>query len=182
MTDETSDGVLNTLEMEDAPTQADGGDHKGQVTKLRAEAAKWRTQLRDVEKQLRSVLPKAEQLEQLELTKETEGQKLTEKIAELEENLSKSAAMAVRAQQESLVVKLAAKAGVDPEIAALLDLSKLDLEDEEKALETLGKLAVTGTAGGRPTNPGRVEAVQATDAELRELYFGNTRKSAIFGG
>ena len=78
-------------------------------------------------------------------------------------------------------MRLAAKAGVDPDVAALLDLSKLDLSDEKKALETLARLKGT-SASASQARPGAA-AGGASDDELRARFFGTGRqKSSIFGG
>ena len=69
---------------------------------------------------------------------------------------------------------------IEKDVAALLDLSKVNLEDEAKALEVLAKFAKPAT--GQQVKPGAVGATGLTDAELRQRYFGGQQKSSIFGG
>jgi hypothetical protein len=105
---------------------------------------------------------------------------LTAKIDEMNSTLAKAQAEATAATQRAELVRLAAKANVPIELAEMLDLSKLDLTDEKKALEQLGKLASTKPA---PTQakPGTWMSTGKTDAELRNELFG-ARKTSIFGG
>lgn len=149
------------------------------VEELRAEAAKYRTQLRDTQTQLKELQPKAQQFEELQEAQKTQEQKLQERLAALEADLAAKAAEAQRAQQMTQLTRLATKAGVDPDIVELLDLGKLDLTDEKKALEVLGRFA--RAASGAQVKPGG-ESGGETEAELRARYFGGRSKSMIFGG
>jgi hypothetical protein len=82
------------------------------------------------------------------------------------------------------VTRLATRAGVDLDLVPFLDLSKLDLADEAKALEVLGKLATARSTANGASNPGRSGAAGMSDAEKRAFYFdgGARNKTTIFGG
>lgn len=152
------------------------------VRKLRDEAAKYRTQLREAQKELTSLKPAAEKLREIEESQKTEQQKMAERLAALESELQKKAQEAERRAAEAQVIRLAAKAGIDPDVAMLLDISKIDIEDEEKALAILSKLAGPRATGGNAANPGKGTGSQPSDEELRALYFGQRTKTTIFGG
>ncbi len=167
----------------DAGTQPqDGGDKfdAKYVEELRAENAKWRSQLRDTQSQLKELQPKAAQFDQLQESQKTAEQKLQERLSALEADLASKAAEAERAQKQAQLTRLATKAGVDPDIIDLLDLGKLDLTDEKKALEVLGRFAKT--AAGAQVKPGAGAATGETADELRKRYFGGQSKTMIFGG
>lgn len=168
----------------DAGTQPqDGAGEKFDakyVEELRQEAAKYRTQLRDTQTQLKELQPKAQQFEQLQEAQKTQEQKLQERLAALEADLAAKAAEAEQAQKRAQVTRLASKAGVDPDIVELLDIGKLDLTDEKKAMEVLGRFA--RTASGTQVNPDGTSAGGETDAELRARFFGGQSKTRIFGG
>jgi hypothetical protein len=141
------------------------------VTDLRDEAAKWRTQLRETQAALKELQGAA-----------GDNKALNEKLAALEAQVAEKAAAAERASKEAQVMRLAARAGVDPDVAALLDLGKLDLSDEKKALETLGKLKGASVAASQ-ARPGGIAGGSVTDDELRARFFGTGRqKGSIFGG
>jgi hypothetical protein len=157
-----------------AQPQDGGADSKtfdaAYVEELRAEAAKYRTQLRDAQSQLKELAPKAQGSEEL-----------AAKLAALEADLSAKTAEAERAAKQALLVRIASKAGIDPDIAELLDLSKLDLSDEAKVVEVLGKFA-RPQSNGAQVKPGTVGNTGMTEAELRSTYFGGKSKTTIFGG
>jgi hypothetical protein len=137
------------------------------VSDLRNEAAKYRTQLRETQDALK------------QLKAEAGGNKdLADKVAALEAQVAEKAAAADKAGKEAQLVRLAAKAGIDPDVAALLDLSKIDLGDEKKALETLAKLAPA--KGGQP-RPGGGQG--SGDEDLRTWYKqARGRPGSMFGG
>jgi hypothetical protein len=161
-------------EQQDGQAQDAGSKQQEQfdaayVQQLRDEAAKWRTQFREVQTQVKELSGKA-----------GDSEKLSERLKALEAELAQKTAAAEAATKQAQLVRLATKAGVDPDVAALLDLSKVPVEDEKAALEVLSKLAKPG--GGAQVKPGAVGATGMTDAELRERYFGGKRSSNIFGG
>lgn len=160
--------------------QPQGGADAKQDEKLAAEAAKWRLKVRELEAQLKDITPKAQQFEQLQESQKTAEQKLAERIAALEAEVQAKDAAAAKAASEAQLLRLATKAGVDPDVAALLDLSKIDLSDEKAAIETLSKFAKP-TANGAQIKPGAVGATGMTEADLRTRYFGAS-KTTIFGG
>lgn len=139
------------------------------VQQLRDEAAKWRTQFREVQAQVKELSGKA-----------GDSEKLTERLTALEAELAQKSAAAEAAAKQTQLLRLATKAGVDPDVAALLDLSKVNLDDEKAALDVLSKLAKPGA--GAQVKPGAVGATGMSEAELRARYFGGRQSSAIFGG
>lgn len=148
--------------------------------KLSDENARWRLKVRDLEAQLKDLQPKAEKFDQQQESQKSEQQKLQERLAALEADLASSKADAERAKQQTHLVRLATQAGVDPEVVDLLDLSKLDLSDDAKALQVLSRFAKT--AAGSQVKPGAAAATGETDAELRKRYFGGQSQTRIFGG
>lgn len=140
-------------------------DYESEVTKLRAENAKWRTQLREAQ------------------AAAGDNETLKEKLTALEAQRAsfeaeREAALKERdaAQRLATAIRLGAKAGVDADVIEMLDLSKLDLTDEKRALEALSKL---GRSAGSQARPGNGQP--PSDAEMRAAIFG-PRKSSIFGG
>jgi hypothetical protein len=105
---------------------------------------------------------------------------LKAKIDEMTSNLAKAQAEAESASKRADLVRLAAKAGVPVDVAELIDLSKIDLKDEAKALEKLGKLAAPASKAN-PARPGTFMNTGLTDSELRQEIYGG-RANSIFGG
>lgn len=147
--------------------------------KLSEENAKWRLKVRDLEAQLQQLQPKAAKFDEQQESQKSEQQKLQERLAALEADLARSKAAADVAQKQAQLTRLATKAGVDPDVIDLLDLSKLDLTDETKAIQVLGRFAKT--AAGAQVKPGGA-ATGDTEAELRKQFFGGQSKTMIFGG
>lgn len=145
------------------PAQVAGRDYEKEITDLRQESAKWRTQFQATQTALKELQTQA-----------GDNKTLSDKLAGLEAQLAKAAADAETATKANQLIRLAVKAGVDPDVAALLDLSKVDLTDERKALEVLSKLK--GSSGGKQAKPG----VDSTE-DLRAQLF-SARKTSIFGG
>lgn len=149
-------------------------DTQAQIKALRDEAAKWRTQLRDAQQQIKDLQTQA-----------TGNDDLAKKLATLEANLASETAKAERASKEATLFRVATKAGVDPDVAALLDLSKLNLEDEAEAVKQLAKLApakVTGTQV-KPAQGATGASTQALDeAAMRTRFFGGPGGVTLFGG
>lgn len=162
----------------------DARDYEAEMAKLRAEAAKWRTKLRDAEGQLKEVQPLAEKYREAEEAEKSEAEKLRDRLSELEAKTAQAEARAARAQREATAARLAARAGVDPEIVALLDIDKLELDDEAAALAQLKKLAAVKPGGGGPSNPARTQASGPTEDELHAQYFqpAGSGLKKIFGG
>lgn len=161
--------------------QASSGNED--VTKLRQEAAKWRTKFRETEKTVNELKPLAEQFKTLQDSQKSEAQKMADELAEAKRKAAEHETTAQRAVREAKLIRLATKAGVDPDVALLLDLSKLDLDDEKATTETLGKLAAARQTANSASNPARSNGGKETDDELRSFYFGGARsKPTIFGG
>lgn len=139
------------------------------VKQLRDEAAEWRVKFKETQQQLRDLSAQS-----------TDSAKLTERLAALEAELATKAAAVEAANKQAQLVRLASKAGVDPDVAALLDIGKLDLTNEQAALDVLGKLS--RAAGGQQVKPGAAGAGGMTEADLRKQYFGGQSKTTIFGG
>lgn len=136
------------------------------VTELREEAAGYRKQLRETQAALKELQTQA-----------GETPKLAEKLTALEAQLGEATRKAEAAERLATATRIGAKAGVDADIIALLDLSKLDLTDEKKALETLSRLA--SKPAGSQARPGATG--QSAD-DLHAYFWGAPRTSTIFGG
>lgn len=143
-----------------------------EISKLNAEAAKWRTQFRETEQALKTLQAQA-----------GDNKALGDQLAKLQGDLAAKAAEAEAAQKLVKVTILAGKAGVDLDLIPLIDLNKIDLSNEKAALEVLGKFAGAGR-GAQQVKPGAINSNGDTDAELRSMFFGTggPRKSSIFGG
>jgi len=153
-----------------------------ELERARREAAKYRTQAAELKKWREQVEPTLTQFQQQQDAQKSDAQKAQERAADLERQLAERDAAIANAQREAAVMRLATKAGVDPDLVGLLDLSKIDVDDEKAALETLGKFAAARAAAGA-SNPGRAGAAQPSDEELRAYYFGGGRnRPTIFGG
>ena len=148
------------------------------VRKLRQEAANYRVKLREAEAQVATLAPKATEYEKLTEAQKSDQQKLAEQLANLQQQVAQAQQQATAAQQQATLLRLASKAGVDPDVAALLDISKIDLSDDAKAIATLSQFAKP--ANSSQVKPGAIGG--ATEAELRAQYFGGKSKSMIFGG
>lgn len=140
------------------------------VKALREEAKQTRLQLKTV----------SGELEQLR-TVAGDSKALQEQIGKIGADLAKAQADAVSASQRADLVRLAVKANVPIELAEMLDLSKLDLTDEKKALEQLGKLGVRGTQSPQ-VKPGATGSNGMTDADMRAAINGANRSASLFGG
>jgi hypothetical protein len=91
-----------TAHAQDAPTPEDK-----EASKLRAEAAKWRTQLRETQDALKAAQAEA-----------GENKKLADQLASIQAQLAKTQADAEAAQKASQLTRLAVKAGMDPGVAS----------------------------------------------------------------
>ncbi len=140
-----------------------------EISKLNAEAAKWRVQARETEAALKALQEQA-----------GDNKALSDQLAKLQADLAAKAAEAEQAQKLAAVIRLAVKAGVDPELVSLLDLSKIDLSDDKKAQDVLSKFA--GAGRGAQVKPGAINNNGDTEAELRAMFFGAGRSTNIFGG
>lgn len=162
----------------------DGRDYAAEIKKLREESAKWRTQFRDAEKQVKALSPAAQKLAELEEAQKSEEQKLKERLAQMEKTTAEAKQAAEIASKQLKLATLAQKAAVPPELVPLLDLSKLDFEDEDATIETLKKFAVkTPSAnGGGASNPANPDNTQPTEKQLIDQYFRRAgRGVSIFG-
>lgn len=180
----TPDLTPGTTTQTTATPPAGGRDFEAELAALRQENAKWRTQLRDAQGQLKELTPAAQRLAELEEANKTDAQKTAERLARLEAELASSKAAAELAVKQRRLTVLATKAGVPAEVVDYLDASKFNLDDEEATTKALAALAASRPAsGGGPSNPARPGNGQPSDAELRQEYFGGgNKKSLIFGG
>ncbi len=154
------------------------------VAKLRAEAAKYRTEAKTAKSQLSQLQPLADKAKQLEEANQSEAEKLAQKLAEMQTKLDVAQAAAERATAVQKLTTLAAKAGVSSDILPFLDVSKFDLDNETETLATLAKLKTTAAAtnGGSPSNPSR-NAESNGQLSPADWYKQTTgRTSSIFGG
>jgi septal ring factor EnvC (AmiA/AmiB activator) len=162
---------------------AQDGKTASELERARKEAAKYRTERNELKARLDAAEPVLARIQEQENAQKTEAQKLGEQLAALQQQLADQSAAAQRAQRETALTRLAAMANVDLDILPLLDVSKIDLDDEAKALETLGKFAATRKAATAASDPGRGKPSQPSNDELRHTYFGGGRsRPTIFGG
>lgn len=166
------------------PTGQDSGgrDYEAEIKALREEAAKWRTNYRTAESQVKELSPAAAKLAEIEEANKTEAQKTAERLAALEAQLAQSKAAAELAVKRNRLTVLATKAGVSADVVEYLDAGKFDLNDEETTLKALKALASSaGSTGGSPSNPGRTgNNGQLTPEEWYKQQQG--KKTSIFGG
>jgi len=151
------------------------------VKKLRAEAASYRTKLKELEAKL----------QEHEMAKLSETEKLQKKLAELE----RQQAHYERERQERTLkyetMLTASKLGiVDTEAAyKLLDLAAIEFDEDgtpkniEKALRDLiaKRPYLASAAAGSPTNPARGQTAPATftRSQLRDPVFFRAHRDAI---
>lgn len=165
------------------PTAQDSSKMASELERARKEAAKYRTELREMQNRWKEAEPALAQLQERQAADKTEAQKVAEQLAALQKQLADQSAAAQRAQREAALTRLAVKANVDPDILPYLDVSKIDVDDEEAALGVLGKLASVRKAATAASDPGRGGPAKPSDEELRAYYLGGQRsRSTIFGG
>lgn len=187
---ETNDTTQGTTVQSAQPApQKDGKDvlpewAQKELEKARSESAERRVKLRELESQLKDLAPLAEQAKAAEEAKKTETDKLREQIEALKADQLKAQADADVARKQAKLVTIASKAGLSPDVIEFLDISKLDLENEEATINTLKKLAPARVTGGGASNPPGGQSGAVTDGDLRYTYFGGGRgqRNLIFGG
>ena len=161
--------------------QAGASGNDTEITKLRQEAAKWRTQYRDAQKQIKTLEPQATAFAELEEANKGEAQKLADSLAALQTQLATAQANASQAQNAQKLTVLATKAGVNADMLQYLDVSKFDLEDEEATLAALSALVpAKSTNSGGSANPARNNTGMGDD-EMRAWYTGQGKTNYIFG-
>lgn len=152
------------------------------LERANAQAARARVEAKELRTKVDTLSPAAQRLSELEDAQKSETDKLAEQLRKLQAEREQAAQDAARARAEASLVRLAAKAGVDPDLATLLDVSKLDLDDEDAVIATLRKFAPARATGGGASNPTGDSVTQSqTDAILDRLLNGG-RKSTLFGG
>lgn len=165
-----------------APTsQEEAGDSKPHADdeaakQARAEAAKWRRQVRDLEAKLKAKdeadLSEAErQARELSAVKEREAA-----LAEQNRTLALEGAIAVRAHRMGIVDPDAALRLLDRKDIEFDDAGRPDGASLESALKDLLKakpyLRASAPAPGSPANPARQEPKGETDAQRRARLMG----------
>lgn len=163
-----------------AAEQDSNAKEESELKRARAEAAKYRTQYSELNAKWKEAEPALAEYQKQQEAQKTEAQKLAERIAALEAESAKKDAELSAVQRKAKATVLATKAGVDTDLLDLLDLSKLDLEDEAATLKTLGKLATARTTAQGASNPARSGAAE-TDEQRRQEIFGG-RRTTLFGG
>lgn len=180
------------------PAQEAAGDTPDQTTPtadevkaLRAEAAKYRKQLRDFQKKFEQLEAERRAKEEAELS---EAEKAARRAEELEAQLNAERDNARRILTENAVIAAASRLGyANPEDAvALLPRDAIEWDDDGRpdtatvntAVEQLLKqrpyLRAGHTAGGSPTNPARGHQQGETDEQRRARLFGGARGGGIF--
>lgn len=152
---------------------------KKELEKARGEAAERRVKLREAEAKLEELSPLAQKHKELEDAQKSETDKLREQLEAMRLEAEKATAQAAQAQKEAKLTLLASKVGVGPELVALLDISKLDLENEKATTELLKTLAPRSSGGG-PSNPSSTDAGKDSAADWYASYTG--KRPSIFGG
>ncbi len=155
-----------------------------ELKKARAESAERRVKLRETEARLKELEPLAAKAREAEEAQKTEAEKLREQLEAVRAEQLKAQAEAELKGKQVKLLTLATKAGVSPDVVELLDLSKLDLDNEEATLATLKKLSSIKVTGGGASNPAGTQNTGPTEQELRFQYFGAGRsnRGLIFGG
>ena len=148
------------------------------VKKLRDEAASWRTKVRDLESTVGELQPLAEQFKEQEQARKSEAEKLAEQMAGLQAKLAETERQAAESAKRASVIALASKVGVSTDVVELLDLSKIDLNDEDAALAALGKFKTQSAAGQSSSNPSR----QDGGSDAADWWANRNKGKTIFGG
>lgn len=148
------------------------------VRKLRDEAAKYRRQLRETQDRVKNLEPKATEFDKLQDAAKTETERMSEQLATLQAKVAEAETNAQRAQAQARVVRLATKAGIDPDVAQMLDVSQFAQLEDDDAVKLLAKLAPTRAAGS-VSNAGRTGASASED--LRAWWESRGGKTTIFG-
>jgi chromosome segregation ATPase len=178
MPPEEQPGQVPTAEPQE-PQAGDSGNDE--IAKLRQEAAKWRTQYRDAQKQIKEYEPLATKYSEMQEAQKGEAEKLAERLAALEGQLSQAQAQAERAKNERRLIVLATRAGVSAETLQYLDVSKFDLDDEEATITALSALVPAKPANsGGISNPARASGDNKQE-DLRAWWDGRGKKNYIFG-
>lgn len=165
------------------PEPAQDADNGAELAKLRAEAAKWRTQYREAQKMLTDLQPAAQRLAELENQQKTEAEKLADKVRQLEAQAAAAQEAAAQAARERQFLTLAVKAGVPSQIVDYLNPARFDLDDEDATTKALGELMTALKARPPQTsasNPGRDGTM--TNQQMHDWLFGNSAVNKIFGG
>ena len=177
MTDseETTQAVADESGAQDAPESTTTTDNSAELTKLRNENARRRVEAKELKAQLEELAPLADQYRTQQEAQKTETQKMAELIEALKAEKAQAEASAQAAQATATLTRLAAQAGADMEMVGMLDLSKLDLADEEATIATLQKFAAPQSKSGAMSNPGRADAdANLTSSErYTKLMTGN---------
>lgn len=162
--------------------QAAGGERTFTQAELEREIRQRLTRERQKYADYDELKAAAARLAEIEEANKTDAQKAADELARAKAEAAAAKAEVARARAEVRLITLAAKAGVDSELAAALDLSKLP-EDDDEALEWLGKFAAPKSSGGGASNPAGVPAGGLTEDEMEQRLFGGTRnRPMIFGG
>lgn len=172
-------------DQESGGTEQDSGQQfdAAYVAKLRTEAARYRNEAKAAKTQLTELQPLAQKAKELEEAQQTEAEKLAQKMADLQNQLTTAQAAATQAAQAQKLTTLAAKVGVPADVLPLLDVSKFDLENEEQTIEMLGALKPQKTPpnGGGSSNPPQGDNNGAVTPQ--EWYNQRLGKNpSIFGG
>lgn len=167
------------------PAQAAERDWEAELAAARKEAAKYRVERNELRTKVADIEPKAQRLIDLENAQKSEFDKQAERLAAMQTELETARATATRAANESRFYRLAAAAGVDLDHAALLDLSKFNLDDEAETIKRLTSFAKAPPppSGGKPSVPA-ANGNEPTEKDLIQQYFRPAGRGVakIFGG
>lgn len=145
--------------------------------------SKLRDEIKGLKAQVKSAEPVLAKYKELEDAQKSEAQKLAEAVTAAERKAAEKEVALERAVNEAKLTRLMAKAGVDLDVLDLIDISKLDLNDEEGTLKKLNKVAARTTANGA-SNPARSGVAGDSREQMLDQYFGTggRSKTTIFGG
>lgn len=156
---------------------------KSELENARSEAAERRVKLKNIKQKYDSLEEKVNRLENQEELDELE--RIRQERDDLKTAKEARDAEYERMQKEYQFVSFAAQMGVSPEVAQLIDVSKLDLDDEEALKQRLKPLQQKKMpSGGDPSNPSGGDDDTLTDAEKLSKYFkpGGRGVDKAFGG
>lgn len=186
----TAQSQVDTPPAQEAEGSSSPDTTADEAAKARAEAAKYRRQLRETEKRMQELEAAEKARADAELS---EVEKAARRAQELEAELEAERAARREATLESAVTATASRLGyADPRDAYALmprgDIEytdgKPDTASVEAALKALladrPHLRAGHTAGGSPTNPARGAQTGETDQQRRARLYGGHPAGGIF--
>lgn len=186
----TDQSQVDTSQAQAADESSSPDSATDDTAKARAEAAKYRRQLRETQKRLEELEAAEKAKAEAELS---EAEKAARRAQELEAELERERSARRESMLESAVTAAAARMGFADarDAVALLPRADLEFADDgrpevasvENALKTLladrPHLRAGHTSGGSPGNPSRSTPPGETDAQKRARLFGGNAASVF---